>query len=234
MNQEKIGKFIKEIRKKENLSQKQFAEKYGVTYQAVSKWETGKNIPDITILKMMCEEYNMNLDELLNAKKDTSKFSKDKKLITILVIVVLVISLFVLMIVNKKDNDFELKTLAPVCDNFKLYGTIAYNDNKTSIHISNISYCGKEDLTKYKKIECTLYETSGKTKKEISKYNYEEKKRLTLDEFLNKVHFNVSNYAKTCKVYKENSLHLEIDLTSENDDITSYKIPLSLEDNCDK
>lgn len=41
MNQEKIGKFIKEIRTKEGLSQKQFALKYGVTYQAVSKWETG-------------------------------------------------------------------------------------------------------------------------------------------------------------------------------------------------
>jgi len=146
MNQEKIGKFIKEIRTKEGLSQKKFAEKYGVTYQAVSKWENGKNIPDITILKMMCEEYNMNLDEFLNAKKDAPRFSKDKKLITILVMIILVITISVFMIVNKKDNDFELKTLAPVCDNFKLYGTIAYNDNKTSIHISNISYCGKEDL----------------------------------------------------------------------------------------
>ncbi len=234
MNQEKIGKFIKEIRTKEGLSQKQFALKYGVTYQAVSKWETGKNIPDITILKMMCEEYNMNLDEFLNAKKDVYRFSKDKKLITILVIVLLVISISVIMIINKKDNDFELKTLAPVCDNFKLYGTIAYNDNKTSIHISNISYCGKEDLSKYKKIECTLYETDGKTKKEISKYNYEENNKITLDEFLKKVHFNVNNYTKTCKVYKENSLHLEIDLTGEDGTISSYKIPLSLEDNCGK
>ena len=102
MNQEKIGKFIKEIRTKEGLSQKQFALKYGVTYQAVSKWETGKNIPDITILKMMCEEYNMNLDEFLNAKKDVYRFSKDKKLITILVIVLLVISISVIMIINKK------------------------------------------------------------------------------------------------------------------------------------
>ena len=56
MDQEKIGKFIKEIRKKENLSQQKFAEKYGVTYQAVSKWENGKNIPDLSILKQMCME----------------------------------------------------------------------------------------------------------------------------------------------------------------------------------
>ena len=45
MDQEKIGKFIKEIRIKNNLTQKDLAEKYGVTYQAVSKWENGKCLP---------------------------------------------------------------------------------------------------------------------------------------------------------------------------------------------
>lgn len=45
MDQDRIGKFIKEIRKKENLSQQKFAEKYGVTYQAVSKWENGLSFP---------------------------------------------------------------------------------------------------------------------------------------------------------------------------------------------
>ena len=42
MDQERIGKFIKEIRTKNNLSQNEFAKKYGVTYQAVSKWEMVK------------------------------------------------------------------------------------------------------------------------------------------------------------------------------------------------
>lgn len=41
MDQEKFGKFIKEIRAKNNLTQKQLADKYHVTYQAVSKWENG-------------------------------------------------------------------------------------------------------------------------------------------------------------------------------------------------
>ena len=68
MNSEKIGKFIKSIRQKEGISQQKFANKYGVTYQAVSKWETGKNIPDIAILKQICRDYNMNLDDFLDAK----------------------------------------------------------------------------------------------------------------------------------------------------------------------
>ena len=44
MDQEKIGKFIKEIRKKNKLTQKDLADKYNVTYQAVSKWENGVSL----------------------------------------------------------------------------------------------------------------------------------------------------------------------------------------------
>lgn len=47
MDQEKISKFIKAIRKKNNLTQKEFADKYGVTFQAVSKWENARGIPEI-------------------------------------------------------------------------------------------------------------------------------------------------------------------------------------------
>ena len=57
MNQEKLSNIIKEIRKKNNLTQKQLAEKLNVTYQAVSKWENGKNFPDIAILKKISEEF---------------------------------------------------------------------------------------------------------------------------------------------------------------------------------
>ena len=65
MNQDNIAKFIKEIRKKNNLTQKDLADKYGVTYQAVSKWENGKNIPDITLLKEMSKDFNINIEDIL-------------------------------------------------------------------------------------------------------------------------------------------------------------------------
>ena len=44
MNQDKISKLIKELRKKNNLTQNEFAKQFNVTYQAVSKWENGKNL----------------------------------------------------------------------------------------------------------------------------------------------------------------------------------------------
>ena len=73
MNQEKIGKLIKKIRIKNRLSQKDFADKYGVTPQAVSKWETGKNIPDIGVLKEICNDNNLKIDEFLSAKSMKKK-----------------------------------------------------------------------------------------------------------------------------------------------------------------
>lgn len=54
MDQVKIGKFIAACRKKENLTQLQLAEKLGITDRAVSKWETGKCLPDSAIMLDLC------------------------------------------------------------------------------------------------------------------------------------------------------------------------------------
>ncbi len=61
MDQEKVGKIIKEIRVQNHLTQKEFATKYGVTYQAVSKWENGKNMPDIALMKQICDDFHIEL-----------------------------------------------------------------------------------------------------------------------------------------------------------------------------
>ena len=73
MDQEKFGKFIKELRQKHNLTQKEFADKYHVTYQAVSKWENGKNMPDSTLIKKISEDFNVSLEELYNGEFKNNK-----------------------------------------------------------------------------------------------------------------------------------------------------------------
>ena len=233
MNQELIGKTIKEIRKKENLSQQKFAEKYGVTYQAVSKWENGKNIPDITIIKEICKDYNLDLNDFLDTKIK-KKFNNKFKYIIIGIIILTIFTLILSFYITQRqsNNNFEFKTLSSNCTDFNLYGSIAYNDSKSSIYISHIIYCGKEDTTKYKEIECTLYESNDKTKTEISKVNYNQDNIITLEEYLKDITFNIYNYEKTCKTYKENSLYLEINAIDIEDKITTYKIPLTLEENC--
>ena len=235
MDQEKVGKFIKEIRKKNNLTQKDLADKYNVTYQAVSKWENGKNMPDISILKEICKDYNKDINELLNDKKILKKNKHKIFFIVIAFLVLIIISLCVIIFNTKRQNtnndNFQFKTIKTTCDNFELSGSIAYDSSKTSIYISNITYCGKDNKTKYKEIECVFYEVDGSTKTEIDSYKYDNDD-ITLEEFLKKVKFNVDHYSNSCKMYKENALNLEIKATDKENQTTFYSIPLVLEENC--
>ena len=76
MDQDKFGKFIKEIRKKNNLTQKQLADKYNVTYQAVSKWENGKNMPDTSLIKQMSKDFNISLEDMFEGNITEKKNTK--------------------------------------------------------------------------------------------------------------------------------------------------------------
>jgi len=64
MNQEKIGKFISDCRKEKNLTQEQLAIKLGTTSKSISRWENGKTMPDYSIIKCLCEELDININEL--------------------------------------------------------------------------------------------------------------------------------------------------------------------------
>ena len=65
MDQVKIGKFIAERRKANNLTQMQLAGKLGITDRAVSKWETGKTMPDSSIMLTLCEILKITVNDLL-------------------------------------------------------------------------------------------------------------------------------------------------------------------------
>ncbi len=68
MDQIKIGKFIAECRKKNNLTQMQLAEKLNITDRAVSKWETGKAMPDSSIMLDLCDILGINVNDLLSGE----------------------------------------------------------------------------------------------------------------------------------------------------------------------
>ena len=65
MDQVKIGKFIAECRKKQNLTQSQLAEKLFITDRAVSKWETGRAMPDSSLMLDLCNILNITVNDLL-------------------------------------------------------------------------------------------------------------------------------------------------------------------------
>ena len=68
MDQVKIGKFIAECRKRNNLTQMQLAEKLDITDRAISKWENGKAMPDSSIMLDLCKELKINVNELLSGE----------------------------------------------------------------------------------------------------------------------------------------------------------------------
>ena len=78
MNQIKIGKFIAECRKKNNLTQMQLAEKLNITDRAISKWENGKGMPDSSIMLDLCAELKISVNELLSGEMIEMK-EYDKK-----------------------------------------------------------------------------------------------------------------------------------------------------------
>lgn len=73
MNQANIGKFIAQKRKEKNLTQEQLAEKLSVSNKTVSKWETGKCMPDYSIIESLCEELRITIPELMDGEEAEEK-----------------------------------------------------------------------------------------------------------------------------------------------------------------
>ena len=100
MDQIKIGKFIAECRKKENLTQMQLAEKLNITDRAVSKWERGKALPDASIMLALCNILKITVNDLLSGEVVTMEnYNKEME------------NKLIEMVKQKEENDKRLLTL---------------------------------------------------------------------------------------------------------------------------
>ena len=133
MNQTEIGKFIAKCRKEKKLTQAQLAEKLNITDRAVSKWETGKSMPDSSIMLELCEILGITVNELLSGeeidmeslekkadenlialkKKDENNMTKNV-MISILFSVTLLIGIMVCLICNIAISGNLTWSLIPV------------------------------------------------------------------------------------------------------------------------
>lgn len=73
MNQQVTGKFIAQKRKEKNLTQEQLAEKLGVSNKTISKWETGKCMPDYSVVQSLCDQLEITVAELMNGEEAEEK-----------------------------------------------------------------------------------------------------------------------------------------------------------------
>ncbi|MCI6767121.1 MAG: helix-turn-helix transcriptional regulator [Lachnospiraceae bacterium] len=79
MDQQKIGAFLKELRKEKTVTQEQLAEMLNVSRRTVSRWETGNNMPDMDILVGLADYYDVDIRELLDGERRSEQMDKEMK-----------------------------------------------------------------------------------------------------------------------------------------------------------
>lgn len=164
-----IGKKILELRKKNNLSQEELAEKVGVARQTISKWELNETSPDLKQASLLAKIFNVSLDELVNNDIkyiDNKTNSNAEKLasiifafskISLILLIVIIIGFIFLKIIHKPNNSVVESRIIEESIYCTIYGeehgyTIKYNE-LTGSPISDISdgyFNNILDLTRYK------------------------------------------------------------------------------------
>ncbi len=130
MDNIKFGKFIQELRKEKNMTQKELAEKLNLTDKAISKWERDLSFPDIAMLKPLSEIFNVSIIELLNGQKENVKeidldsrilailkqkeYEKNKKVRKVIGISAIIIIVFAIVFYIMMWSKAELKTWNPI------------------------------------------------------------------------------------------------------------------------
>ena len=79
ISQEKIGKFLKDLRKEKGKTQEEIAEMYGISSRSVSRWENGNTLPDIGILVELADYYDVDVREIIDGERKSEKMDKDAK-----------------------------------------------------------------------------------------------------------------------------------------------------------
>lgn len=159
MNQEKVGLFISERRKEKKFTQKELADKLGVTDRSVSNWENGKCLPDYSLFPMLCKELSITLEELLagevKPKKNNnvidyisylSKKQKRKYIIGIFVVaIILILAFLITCYFINNFNKTIVYELSGESENFVYSDSLVlYSNNKNIITTGNINILNDE------------------------------------------------------------------------------------------
>ena len=79
MDQIKIGSFLKELRQEKGMTQEQLAEQLNVSNRSVSRWETGNNLPDLSLLITLADFYDIEVGEIIDGKRKSENMNDEVK-----------------------------------------------------------------------------------------------------------------------------------------------------------
>ena len=225
MNQEKVGKIKKKLRKDNNLTQKELADKLNVTFQAVSKWENGKSVPDIAQLRQISKLFSVDISDILDGE-----VKEKKKRILFIIPIAILLAIIIGVVINNRVN-FSFKKITTYDTNFSITGSLAYDDKgKIYIYITDIKTDIKDD-NKYKTIKVSLYENYKGNNTKIKDSN-EIAHDSTIKDYLEQITFNIDDYKSSCSDLTKSKFYIEVSTTDYNNKTVYYKVNLELEDLC--
>jgi len=165
MNQIKTGKFIAQMRKEKGMTQRQLADELLISDKTVSKWETGKGMPDVSLMMPLCEVLGINVNELLTGEKIPDEEYKEKaeetmmdlmrnkkgrgKIIALMIMILLLMlaPMIITAILIDKYNlpeKMEIITLIPL-----IIGVIAIIFVDCSVGYYQCEECGEKFVPKF-------------------------------------------------------------------------------------
>ena len=201
MDQIKIGKLIAKQRKEKGLTQQDLGDKVGVGYRAVSKWETGQTMPDISIINELSEILGITVDELLKGElnKQTKTTPKSKKKYLLLLIPLIILISSIVFIIRQNNKVYEYDLIGADKTSYYLEGKMTLKGNTITINISKIKF-NNYDLysTTIKNYE---YMLSVKEKALVG-VGYNDASNTLIKEI------SISEFQKTLKIYYHDKVPL--------------------------
>ena len=235
MDSGKIGAYIQLKRKSAGLTQTQLGDMLGITSKAVSKWETGVAIPDVSLFPELTKILNITMEELLQGE-DNKVVPPEKKKRNIIIVLSIILSLVTILLITTiiyfKNNykKVEIYKLESANKDFYVEGSLTSIDDKSYLSITKVEYLGS-DVKFYEKVTEFKYliEYNG-----IELYNeviVNSEKSLHIKDYFNGMTFTYNDMTKSFDYNVEDFILLKINYVSEenyNNEI-DLKIKLVLE-----
>ena len=250
MDQEKIGKFIAKLRKEKEMTQEELGNIVGVTGKAVSRWERGNGVPDISIVNDVSEALGVTTTELLNGERVTSLKNKNldeitensidfyktklmhkfkKVLIILLAIIFFLFSLLLLIFYLNNYNKCQLYRIDSDSSEISLSGILSITNKRNTLVISNFKYKGIYE----KMITSTSYEIllNGESIYKVGEVYKSDSTLInsTLNDYIKTVNFYLSDLSSDIlNKFVNNFVSINICVLNSDGSVNSINIPLKI------
>ena len=244
MNQEKIGKFIKELREEKRITQDELGEILNISGKSVSKWERGLSLPDISNLQILADTLNISVSELLMGERSNNKkisnesyvkglnlYSKRTSFKYLKLIILLSLLFIICFLIFYFWNEYGSNSVYKIESADPAYSVKGYfiiNKEMNILIIEEVKYQGDKIGTKDEPVINKSIITFDINNKMFVSFDHEVSKRMPYNEFLNQLSFTrIYNKSIKIELSQEDNYLLSVECNYDKE-YDKQKIPLKL------